>query len=270
MAEVVIEAKTLDLKLDGGWLDVWFNSPETRNPLTDARAAELRALCAVLRDRRDIRGVTFRGRGGFFCAGGDLKSFQKMFAGATREDIVAMSKGAAELFRDINTLPQVTVMAIEGAAMAGGFGLACCGDVVIVHPSAMFAFTETRIGLSPAQISPFVIQRLGARIGRRLMLTGATFTGAEAEAFGFADTVTEDINGAIADVKAGVLKCAPGAVAATKALILDLPNMTREETAEAAAHVFADRLTSDEGREGVMSFAQKRKPKWVTKEMGQT
>ena len=255
--------KALDLELSGGWLDVWFNNPETRNPLTDARADELRALCAILRDRHEIRGVTFRGRGGFFCAGGDLKSFQRMFTSASRDDVVEMSKGAADLFHDINTVPQVTVMAIEGAAMAGGFGMACCGDVVIVHPAAKFAFTETRIGLSPAQISPYVIQRLGARIGRRLMLTGASFTGVEAEALGFADTVTDDIDSAIDAVKTGVLQCAPGAVAATKALILDLPTMTREETANAAADVFADRLGSDEGREGVMSFAQKRKPNWA-------
>lgn len=257
------QCKALDLELSGGWLDVWFNSPESRNPLTDQRASDLRALCAVLRDRADIRGVTFRGRGGFFCAGGDLKSFQKMFSSGARDDVIAMSRGAADLFHDINSLPQVTVMAIEGAAMAGGFGMACCGDVVIVHPAARFAFTETRIGLSPAQISPFVVQRLGARIGRRLMVTGATFTGAEAEALGFADTVTEDIDTAIEDVKMGVLQCAPGAVAATKALILNLPNMSRTETADAAAAVFADRLTSDEGREGVMSFAQKRKPNWA-------
>lgn len=263
MVEGLPKFEALDLEFSGGWLTVWFNSPDTRNPLTDVRAAELRALCAVLRNRRDIRGVTFRGRGGFFCAGGDLKSFQKMFASAARDDVVAMSRGAADLFNDINTLPQVTVMAIEGAAMAGGFGMACCGDVVIVHPAARFAFSETRIGLSPAQISPYVIQRLGARIGRRLMLTGASFTGAEAEALGFADTVTEDVEGAIEAVKAGVLKCAPGAVAETKALILSLPQMTREETAEAAAHVFADRLTSDEGREGVMSFVEKRKPNWA-------
>lgn len=261
----MIDAKHLDLELSGGWLDVWFNSPEARNPLTDARAAEVRALCAALRDRSDIRGVTFRGRGGFFCAGGDLKSFQKMFTSASRDDVVAMSRGAADLFHDINTLPQVTVMAIEGAAMAGGFGMACCGDVVIVHREAKFAFTETRIGLSPAQISPYVIQRLGARIGRRLMLTGATFTGEEAAALGFADTVTDDIDAAIDAVKTGVLKCAPGAVAATKALILDLPTLTREQAADAAAAVFADRLTSDEGREGVTSFAQKRKPNWADK-----
>ena len=263
MATDLPDPQTLDLELSRGWLSVWFNSPEARNPLTDARAADLRALCAALRNRQDIRGVTFRGRGGFFCAGGDLKSFRKMFGGAARDDVVAMSRAAADLFHDINTLPQVTVMAIEGAAMAGGFGMACCGDVVIVRPDAKFAFTETRIGLSPAQISPYVIQRLGARIGRRLMLTGASFTGVEAEALGFADIVTDDMAGALETVRAGVLKCAPGAVAATKALILDLPGLSREQAADRAAEVFADRLTSQEGREGVMSFAERRKPDWA-------
>lgn len=258
---------TLDLELDRGWLTVWFNEPEIRNPLTTERSADLAALCAALKDRRDIRGVTFRGRGGTFCAGGDLKSFKSVFqGGASRDDVIAMSLSAGDLFDAVNALPQVTVMAVEGAAMAGGFGLVCCGDMVIADAEARFAFSETKIGLTPAQISPFVLQRLGARVGRRMMLTAATLTGREAEAVGLADEVAEGaeaIEAAIGRVQAQVRKSAPGAIASTKGLILAMPRLDRATQKQAAAESFADAMLSDEGREGVASFVQKRKPNWA-------
>ena len=258
---------TLDLEQDGGWLTVWFNQPEIRNPLTAERSADLAALSAALQDRRDIRGVTFRGRGGTFCAGGDLKSFKSVFqGGASRDDVLAMSLSAGDLFDAVNALPQVTVMAVEGAAMAGGFGLVCCGDMVIADADAKFAFSETKIGLTPAQISPFVLQRLGARIGRRLMLTAATLTGREAEAVGLADEVTvgaEAMEAALTRLKAQVRKSAPGAIAGTKSLILAMPRLDRAAQKQAAAESFADAMLSEEGREGVASFVQKRKPNWA-------
>ncbi|MGB0505076.1 MAG: enoyl-CoA hydratase/isomerase family protein [Pikeienuella sp.] len=264
------EPKSLELELTGGWLTVWFNNPEARNPLTDARASEITALCTALARRSDVRGVTFRGRGGHFCAGGDLKSFHKQFQsalqGGSRDDVKALSKGAADMFDAVNNLPQVTIMAIEGAAVAGGFGLACCGDVVIVDEGAQFAFTEARIGLSPAQIAPFVVNRLGRRVARMLLLTGASFKGIDAEAYGIADFVTsgdEEMAAHIASVKKSVLACAPGAVADTKRLILALPGLDRPGQVDLAAEVFADRMLSDEGLEGVSSFIEKRKPKWA-------
>ena len=259
--------KSFNLQLDGGWLRVSFNEPEIRNALTNARAADLRALCAELEDRRDIRGVTFRGEGGTFCAGGDLKSFQTALqGGAKREDVIDLSLSGADLFDAVNALPQVTVMAVEGPAMAGGFGLVCCGDVVIADANAKFAFSETKIGLTPAQISPFVLQRLGARIGRKLMLTAATLDGKQAEAIGLADEITDGpdaMSEAIARIAAQVRKSAPDAIANTKRLILAMPKLHREAQKRAAAESFADAMLSDEGREGVMSFVQKRKPSWA-------
>lgn len=261
------ETTAIDLELAGGWLTVWFNEPENRNPLTEARVDDLRALCAALTDRRDIRGVTFRGRGGTFCAGGDLKAFRSVFqGGGKRADVVALSRSGADLFDAVNALPQVTIMAIEGAAMAGGFGLACVGDVVIAEAGAKFSLTETTIGLTPAQISPFVLQRLGAREGRRLMLMAATLTGTEAQDVGLADEVAEGADGVdaiVSSIKARVLRCAPGAVAATKELILAMPTLDRAAQIDRAAENFADAMLSDEGREGVASFVGKRKPSWA-------
>ncbi|MEM7544716.1 MAG: enoyl-CoA hydratase-related protein [Pseudomonadota bacterium] len=254
----------LDLELAEGWLTVWMNEPEIRNALTAARGNDLRAVCAALQDRRDIRGVTFRGRGGQFCAGGDLRAFREVFqGGARRDDVVALSMGAADLFDAINALPQVTIMAVEGAAMAGGFGLVCVGDVVIAEAGAKFALTETQIGLVPAQIAPFVLQRLGAREGRRLMLTAAKLDAAAAQAVGLVDEVTTDMDAVLAAMEMQVKRAGPNAVALTKSLILTLPALDRADQAALAAERFADAMLSDEGREGVMSFAQKRKPGWA-------
>jgi isohexenylglutaconyl-CoA hydratase len=163
-------------------------------------------------------------------------------------------------------MPQVVIAVVEGAAMAGVFGLACCCDVVICDASAKFAMTETAIGLSPAQISPFVIQKLGYATARRLMLTAARFDSSEAHELGFADFFAdgaEALETIELQIRRQVLKCAPGAIADTKALIRAMPRLDREGQFQAAAENFADRMLSEEAREGVASFVEKRKPKWA-------
>ena len=125
--------------------------------------------------------------------------------------------------------------------------------------------TETMIGLSPAQIAPFVTARLGYSTARRLMLTGARFNGAEAQRLGLADFVASNDAGLAeyeAKIRAQVLRCAPGAVADTKALILALPTLPREAAIERAAENFTDRMMSAEARDGIASFFEKRKPSW--------
>ena len=217
-----------------------------------------------------MRGITIRGRGGVFCAGGDLKSFRTRHTGEgdSKDAVIEMSKGGANIFDTVNTMPQVVIAVVEGAAMAGGFGLACCADVAIVEASTKFAFTEASIGISPAQISAFVIQKLGYATGRRLMLTAARFDGNESGRLGFADIVAngpDELAAAETQIRRQVLNCAPGAIASTKALIQKIPSLDRPAQIQAAAEVFADCLLGDEGREGVASFIEKRKPNWAVK-----
>ncbi|MEM9013684.1 MAG: enoyl-CoA hydratase-related protein [Pseudomonadota bacterium] len=261
------ETRCTELELDNGWLTIWFNQPEMRNPLTEEMRNDLMETLAAIRDDREVRGVTLRGRGGVFCAGGDLKMFRAHFQGeASREDIVAMSRDAAAIMDAVNTAPQVVMSLIEGAAVAGGFGLACCSDVVICQTSAKFSMTETMIGLSPAQIAPFVIQKLGYSVARRLMLTAERFDGARALELGFADFVGEtvaDLESVETKIRSQVLKCAPGAVAATKDLVRILPDLARADAVDAAAENFADRMVSDEAREGIASFLEKRPARWA-------
>ena len=255
---------SVECELHQGWLTVWFNQPERRNPLTDEVVADLQRICDALQDDRSIRGLTLRGRGGFFCAGGDLKGFKTM-ATASNDEVIAMSETIGRLLYALDRLPMVTIAVIEGAAMAGGLGVACCCDVTIGTADAKFAFSETRIGISPAQIARYVMHKCGESTGRRLMLSAARFAGEQAAALGILDVVVPDADGleaAEAQIRADVLACAPGAVAATKTLIRTLPTLPDEHKMRFAAENFTDCLKGEEGVEGVASFLEKRKPNW--------
>ncbi|MBO9450771.1 enoyl-CoA hydratase/isomerase family protein [Tropicibacter sp. R16_0] len=253
----------LELEQDGAWLTVWFNEPEKRNPLTNDRVEALIELCSALQTA-PVRGVTFRGRGGIFCAGGDLKSFKTVFqGGATKDDVVALSLRAADLFDAVAALPQFTVMAVEGAVMAGGFGLACIGDMVIAADGTKFSLSETRIGLTPAQIAPFVVARLGMPAARRMMLTGAMLDTEAAQAVGLVDQVTDDMDAALTEQRKTVLAAAPQALATIKQQLAALPFQTRDAQRQMAADRFAEAMLSDEAREGISAFFDKRKPNWA-------
>jgi len=264
------QTNAIEPELSDGWLTLWFNRPESRNALTTEVTSEMRRVFEAVRDDRTVRGITLRGRGGVFCAGGDIKSFKAVSAaGEQRDTVLAMSRGAGELMALLDAMPQVTIALIEGAATAGGFGIACCCDVVVCEEAASFGMTEAMIGLSPAQIAPYVLQRLGHANGRRLMLTAGRFQGTDALRLGFADFVGPDrasLEQIEERIRTDVLKCAPGAIADTKRLILALPELDREQRIEVAAHTFADRFSSEEGREGIASFVEKRRPAWTLRQ----
>lgn len=262
------DVDALELDFADGWLTIWLNQPESRNALSAELSSDLRRVFAAVREDREVRGITLRGRGGVFCAGGDLKSFQSnLQSGGNRDAIVKLSCEGAELFAAVASTPQVVIVCVEGAAMAGGLGLTCCADVVIAEASARFALTETAIGLSPAQIAPYILQKLGYATGRRLMLTAARFKADEGQRLGLVDFLAEQasqIEEIEAQIKRQVLGCAPEAVAATKSLILELPRLSHEEAVKAAAENFADRMLSSEAQEGIRSFLEKRKPSWAS------
>ncbi len=256
------------LERDGDWLTVWFNRPEARNALSREVSAELSGIAAAIREDRSLRGVTLRGKGKVFCAGGDIKGFQSIFQGGelNLDDVAAANEATGELFHAINTLPQVVVVLVQGAAIAGGMGLACCADIMVATEDAQFSMTETQIGIVPAQIAPFVIARIGLPAARRLMLTGGRFRGREAERLGLADYVvaTETALGATElELRRGVRNCSPQANAETKALLMSLPGMSPGEARNAGGYAFARCMLSEEGREGVASFIDKRKPNWA-------
>ena len=258
---------SLKVERRGDWLTLWLNAPDSRNALSDAMVAALTDALRAARDDRRLRGITLRGKGGVFCAGGDLKAFGRIASGGqTVQQVAALSVGAGRLFHLIETQPQVVVALIEGAAMAGGLGIACACDMVAVTRDAQFALTETMIGIPPAQIAPYVVGRIGLTEARRIMLTGARFDGTEAGRIGIANAVVEDVAGLEAfedEIRKAVQRCAPGANAATKDILLAAPALDRDAMMRFAGDRFARCLLGEEGREGVASFLEKRKPAWA-------
>jgi len=264
---VLPPTNTIESDVQHGWLTIWLNRPEVRNALNEEMVGELRSVLNVVQGDRSVRGITLRGRGGVFCAGGDLKAFQSDFQGGaeSHELVAAASRRAGELFRLVNEMPQVVVILIESAAIAGGLGLACAGDLVVVTRESRFSLTETTLGIAPAQIAPFVVQRVGLSVARRLMLTAARLDGEQAQRIGLADHVVDDVDAldeAEQNIRIQVMRCAPGANAMTKELVLATTRLEPQAMLDLAAERFAEGMLSDEGREGILAFIEKRKPSW--------
>lgn len=253
-------------EIDKGWLTLWFNSPDNRNALSETLTAEFTAVLKAVKNERSIRGITLRGKGGIFCSGGDLKSFSSgQTGGAAKAHFKTMNRSAGDMFDLLMSMPQLVIAYVEGAAIAGGLGLMCCADIIIVTEDAKFALTETMIGIAPAQIAPIIVGRVGLPTARRLMLTGARFTGKDTPNYNLSDYVVsgaDDFAKLEAEIKKGVMKCAPAANGITKEILLATPHLDREGQKDFAAQKFAECITSEEGREGIASFIEKRKPNW--------
>jgi isohexenylglutaconyl-CoA hydratase len=163
-------------------------------------------------------------------------------------------------------MPQVVVFLVHGAAMAGGLGMACAGDMVIGVKDTRMALTETAIGVVPAQIGRFIIERVGEFNARYIMLTAQRFTAVEGKTFGLVDFLVDDVaagEAKLAEIIGDVRRCAPQANAATKRLLQANKELDSQAMIQYAGELFADAVQSDEGREGVASFLEKRKPSWV-------
>ncbi len=263
--------KLIITNLQEGWLRIEFNSPHNRNALSKQLCHELRLILQQVRQDKTIRGVTLSGRNGVFCAGGDLKEFQKEFHTnlASYAEVKQNNQEIGDIFSLLNTLPQVVVILVEGAAIAGGLGLVCCGDVVVVMDDTKFSLTETKIGIPPAQITPFVVKRLGITTARRIILTGTQFTGKEAQLIGLANfcvTNTSELEQVETKIRRDVLSCSPQANAIAKEILLASSEMNTETLSEYAADKFAQAMLGEEGREGIASFVEKRKPYWTKKD----
>ena len=188
--------KTILLEKENAWLNIWLNRPDSRNALSAEMVSELKNILIDTRSDEVIRGITIQGKGNMFCAGGDLKGFKAVFQNpnTSRAEIENASAEIGVLLDLLNTMPQVVVTLVEGAAVAGGMGLMSCGDVVVTTKDAFFSLTETTLGIPPAQIAPFVMARIGLPNSRRLMLTAARFDGIEAHRIGLADIAVTNSN----------------------------------------------------------------------------
>jgi isohexenylglutaconyl-CoA hydratase len=184
-----------------------------------------------------------------------------------KDPIAAVNAQFGELIARVNQAPQVVVVVLEGSVFGGGFGLACVADVALALHSATFGLPETGLGLPPAHIAPFHLQRLGFSQARRLAVTGARFDGAEAARLGLvheAHPDTASLEAALSRVVEQVMRCAPDAIAATKRILLASHRLHGEAGAliDQAARLFAEAARGPEGQEGMMAFIEKRLPVW--------
>ncbi len=257
----------------GPRLYVALNRPQARNALSREMVTELSAVAEFLEKNREIGAVVLRGAGGTFCAGGDIKGFKASFEApkpkrGKPDPIAVNNRRFGQFLIHFNSLPQTVIAAVEGAAIAGGLGLMSVADVVIAAADAKFALTETSLGIPPAQIAPFVAARIGVPRARLLALTGARFDAREAARLGLVDLVCDDkvaFEAMLKKILADIGRCAPGANAATKRLLLASLTTPREKLLDQAAKDFAACLRGEEGREGVSAFLEKRPTRWAEK-----
>lgn len=263
------ETTQIALRQDGPWLHLTLNRPEARNAMSRQMVQEMLAVADALEDTREIRAVILRGAGGHFCAGGDIKDMATARAQAAQEGNAAWQKFNrvfGTLLERYDALPQVTIAVLEGAVMGGGFGLACISDVAIAHVDAQFAMPETSLGILPAQIAPFVVQRIGMTQARRLTLLGSRIKGAEAQQVGlvhFAEDSAEAIDARLAELLAQLRRCAPQANANTKRLLHLARRESLSTTLDQAAVMFSEAVNGPEGAEGTLAFVQKRAAAWA-------
>ena len=184
----------IKLEKNESWVTLWLDRPNVKNALSEKMTLELLEALDFIECDKMIRGVAIRGTNECFCSGADLKEFKRNFVSdnTTREQIIKMSMVAAQLFKRVHTMPQIVVALVEGAAFAGGFGLVCCSDFVIGTRNTMFSISETKIGLTPAQITPYIVERIGKSNARKLMLSGIPFDGTDAYHYGVIDQLAEN------------------------------------------------------------------------------
>lgn len=264
------KCEDLALRRDGWRLFVTLDRPQVRNAMNFRMVNELLAVFEAIEARRDIRAVILRGAGGNFCAGGDVRDMAAARAGTPGDDGVDPLEQAnrkfGTLIETIDHAPQAVIAVVEGAVMGGGFGLACVADVTLTRADASFRLPETSLGIPPAQIAPFVVRRIGLTHARRLAVTGGRFDGREAVELGIAHEVADDEEGLrrqLGELFEQIGRCAPGAIAATKALMLGVGEQSIPALLDQGAAAFAEAARGPEGVEGMTAFLNKQRPSWA-------
>jgi methylglutaconyl-CoA hydratase len=267
--------QTLDIARSDKTATVTLNRPDVRNAFNETTIAEITQAFRELGADAEVRAIVLAANGPAFCAGADLNWMKKM-AGYTHEENRADAIQLAEMLRTIYLCPKPVVAKVQGDCYAGGMGLVAACDVVVAVDEANFCLSEVKLGLIPATISPYVIKAMGENAARRYFLTAERFSAAEAARIGFVHVVVpgievdggmpvrHELDNAVAMIVKALVSNSPNAVKEAKRLVRDVAGLPVSDalvadTAERIAQIRA----SDEGREGVRSFLEKRKPGWL-------
>ena len=258
MSDVVLVEKEASI------VRVVLNRPAQHNAMTPAMIGLLTQAFQQLDNDPDVRVVILTGNGRSFCAGADLGSMRAA-SDYSPEENKRDAYGIYDLMAAIDSCSKPVVARVNGAAIGGGSGLVCCADIVVSVARARFAYSEVRLGIVPAVISPFVIGKIGPAVARELFLTGERFDAEAAKSYGMVHHVVADesaLDEKVAERVAALLGAAPGAQAAVKQLIPQVAFQPKASVREITAQLITDRRASDEGKEGMSSFLEKREPWW--------
>jgi methylglutaconyl-CoA hydratase len=255
----------LTIRYEGHRATITLTQPEVRNAFSDEVIAEITAAFLEVGARADVRAVVLAAEGPAFCAGANLNWMRRM-ADYTREENMADAGKLAEMLRVIYECPKPTIARVQGDVYAGGMGLVACCDMAVAVETAGFCLSEVKIRLIPATISPYVIRAMGARAAHRYFLTAERFGAAEALRIGFVHEVVaaEQLDAKVDELAKALASASPHAVRACKQLVQDVAEREIDAGLIAATvEGIADIRASADGREGVQSFLNKRKPNWL-------
>ena len=260
-----MEFQTIKIQLGESVAWVNLDRPEVRNALNPGMIHELTEAFEWLGSRDDIRVVVLKGNGRSFCAGADL-SYMKAMAGFSYEENLADAEKLSKLFRTVYYCNKAVITVVHGACIGGANGIVAASDIVIAETGTKFAFSEVRLGITPATISPFVVQKTGLAAAKELMLTGRLFTADEAKAFRLVNAVVDEP--LLIDTERQTIEhfmhASPDAVAECKHLLRVVSGTTDPNHpvyAQTSALIAGQRV-SKAGQEGMAAFFEKRKPEW--------
>jgi methylglutaconyl-CoA hydratase len=255
----------LNLSITAGRATVTLTRPEMRNAFNDEVIADLTQVFLDLGARDEVRAIVLAAEGPAFCAGADLNWMRRM-ADYTLEQNHKDAGKLAEMLRVLYTCPKPVVARVQGDVYAGGMGLVACCDMAVSVDSAQYCLSEVKLGLVPATISPYVVRAMGPRAAHRYFLTGERFSASEAHRIGFVHEVVaaDGLDARVDELVQALVKAGPAAVRACKRLVQDVAGRDIDDalighTVDGIAQIRA----SEEGREGVQSFLQKRQPAWL-------
>ncbi|MBF9034226.1 crotonase/enoyl-CoA hydratase family protein [Rhodobacterales bacterium HKCCE2091] len=257
--------QTIRIETDArGVADLWLARPEKHNAMDGAMIAELTEAAGILGADPAVRAVVLRGEGRSFCAGGDLTWMQAQME-ADRAQRMVEARKLADMLGALDRMPKPLVAAVTGNVFGGGLGLVSVCDTVVAADHVRFALTETRLGLIPAAIGPYVVSRLGGPRARRVFMSSRAFGAKEAVALGLVARAVpaDDLEGAVATEVDPYLSCAPGAVATAKALVASLSGAVTPAMVDISVDALADRWETEEARTGVACFFDKTPPPWA-------
>ncbi|MEW5922792.1 MAG: enoyl-CoA hydratase/isomerase family protein [Candidatus Zixiibacteriota bacterium] len=259
-----MEYQTIKYEIEDQVAYINFCRPEVHNAFNDTVIYEMTDLFKKLDEEKSLRAVVLTGEGKSFCAGADLNWMKRVITQSFEENLKE-SNALADLFALIYNFRCPVIGKINGAAIGGGVGFVAVCDIAIAADSAVFSFSEVKIGLVPACIGPYVVKKIGEGKAREFFITGERMKAEKAFKIGLVNNYVEDdeLDKAVNDLLKMIKSSGPEAIAVAKKLVSSVPNMSEDAYKPFTAEMIARLRISDEGQEGMNAFLEKRKPKWV-------